>query len=134
MHSSSSSSVVKVVLQSIDGKIFKVDKAVAKKSVTIEHWTENRLTSLGLFVSLMFLATYLQRSLSNANYLDINGILSLACEDILDMIKRKDPSTSVGISTSCRIFPQKGRKICEWRICGLLTKSLLFVDILCLLV
>ncbi|KAI5683287.1 hypothetical protein M9H77_04515 [Catharanthus roseus] len=112
---SSSSSTIKVVLQSIDGKTFEVDKAVTKQSVTIEQLIEDRLIEPVLRSSLMFLRVVTQppsgendveqkafvSELVNDNeqtlfgllvavdYLEIKGLMSLACEDVLDMIKRK---------------------------------------------
>ncbi|KAI5667531.1 hypothetical protein M9H77_17384 [Catharanthus roseus] len=47
---SSSSSAIKVVLQSIDGKTLEVDEVVAKQFVTIEHLLEDRLTRTGPMV------------------------------------------------------------------------------------
>ncbi|KAI5681884.1 hypothetical protein M9H77_03112 [Catharanthus roseus] len=47
MASSLSSSTIKVVLQSSRDKTFKVDEAIAKQSMTIEHLIEDMLTSSG---------------------------------------------------------------------------------------
>ncbi|KAI5662676.1 hypothetical protein M9H77_21999 [Catharanthus roseus] len=77
MASCSSTSFVKIVLQSIDDKAFEVDEAIAKQSVTIEHMIEDRNPIWTVVV---------------ADYLAIKGLLSPACEDILDFIKRKDPT------------------------------------------
>ncbi|KAI5654114.1 hypothetical protein M9H77_31301 [Catharanthus roseus] len=106
MASSSSSSAIKVVLQSIDGKIFEVDEAVAKKSVTIEHLIEDRLTRTGPDVDYYKLVVTQPPSGENDVELkafvselvndDEKTLLSLACENVLDMINHKD-STHIHI-------------------------------------
>ncbi|KAI5658144.1 hypothetical protein M9H77_26937 [Catharanthus roseus] len=114
MASSSSSSTVKFVFQSINGKIFEVYEAVAKQFVTIEQLIEDRLTRIGLVVIPNVSGNILAKtvkycnhvltkppSMNNdeqtlfgllvaADYLDIKGLLSLSCEHVLDMVKRKD--------------------------------------------
>ncbi|KAI5667234.1 hypothetical protein M9H77_17087 [Catharanthus roseus] len=129
-------SAVKVFLQSIDGKTFEVDEAVAKQSVMIEHLIKDKLTRTGLVIIpnvsgdvLAKIVDYCKcvviKPPSGENdvelrafvselvnddeetvfgllvavyYLDIKGLLSLACENVLDMIKRNDPAHI------CRIF------------------------------
>ncbi|KAI5657217.1 hypothetical protein M9H77_26010 [Catharanthus roseus] len=117
-----------VTLSSIDGKTFKVDEAVAKQFVTIEHFNKDRLTSSDSVVITnvsgdilakiieycKFVVTKLHSGKNDvklkafvsglvnddeetlfgllvaADYLDIKGLLSLACKKVLDLIKRKD--------------------------------------------
>ncbi|KAI5664715.1 hypothetical protein M9H77_24038 [Catharanthus roseus] len=88
--------------------------AMAKQSVTIEHLIENMLTRIGLVIIPNCVVTKppsgvidvklktfvielvnddektLFGLLVGAYYLDIKGLLSLSCENILDMIKSKD--------------------------------------------
>ncbi|KAI5654112.1 hypothetical protein M9H77_31299 [Catharanthus roseus] len=128
MSSSSSSSTVEVVLQSIDGKIFDVDEVVAKQSVMIEHLIENRLTSSSPVVIpsvcgnrlakiIEYCKCVVTKPLSGENYVEpkafvlglvnddeenlfrlfvamdylaIKGLLSLSCDEVLDLIKDKD--------------------------------------------
>ncbi|KAI5672294.1 hypothetical protein M9H77_12658 [Catharanthus roseus] len=139
MASSLSSSANKVVLQSINGKTFEVDEALAKQSVMIEHLIKDRLTKTGHVVipnvsgnilakiveycncvvtqppsdeNDIELKAFVLDLVNNdeqtlfgllvaADYLDIKGLLYISCEDVLDMIKRKD------LLHICRIFNVK---------------------------
>ncbi|KAI5661885.1 hypothetical protein M9H77_21208 [Catharanthus roseus] len=148
MASTSSSRSEKIVLQVSDGIIFEVDKAVANlasrglillpkvpsnilakvieycKRVITQQLTSGNNIDLKAFVSELVNddEKTLFGLLVAADYLDINGLLSFTCEDVLDMIKCKIWSTYEGFSISRQIFPRKRRKICEGRIPGLSTK------------
>ncbi|KAI5640845.1 hypothetical protein M9H77_00415 [Catharanthus roseus] len=74
------------------------DEVVAKQSVTIKHMIEDSLASKGpiLLLKSLRVVTQLPASENDVDlkafvYALVNGLLSLACEDVLDMIKRKDP-------------------------------------------
>ncbi|KAI5657583.1 hypothetical protein M9H77_26376 [Catharanthus roseus] len=96
--------VRKIILQGGDGIIFEVDEAVAKQFVTIKHMIEDSLTSRGPIllpkVPDNILTKFIEYCMWLLNHPPTVGCcglpqhkwpLPLACEDVLDMIKRKDP-------------------------------------------
>ncbi|KAI5654221.1 hypothetical protein M9H77_31408 [Catharanthus roseus] len=88
----------------IDGKTFEVDEAVARQSVMIAHLIEGRTSTMvipnvsGYILSNIVeyckhLATQPPSSKNDVElktFVSELGLLSLVCEDVLDMIKLKD--------------------------------------------
>ncbi|KAI5666663.1 hypothetical protein M9H77_16516 [Catharanthus roseus] len=106
MSSSSLSGAVKVILQSSDSKIFEINKAVTKQSVTIEYLIEDRLTNSDPVVipnvsgnTLTKIIVHCERVIaqppSDENDLELKAfvsglrLLSLTCKEVLDWIKHK---------------------------------------------
>ncbi|KAI5666311.1 hypothetical protein M9H77_16164 [Catharanthus roseus] len=134
MASSSSSGIVKVVLQSINDEAFKIDEAVAKQSVTIEHLIKDRLTSSGPIIIpnvsgdilakvVKYYKCVVTEPLSGENDVELKAFVSEMVNDIEgtpfgllvtgDYLAIKDFRPFLVkefcVSTSRRNFPQKTR-------------------------
>ncbi|KAI5654188.1 hypothetical protein M9H77_31375 [Catharanthus roseus] len=123
----------KIILLGSNDITFEVDEAMAKQSVTIKHMIEHSLATRGPIllpkvpgnilakndVDLRaFVSTLVNEHeetlfvlLVATDYLDIKGLLSLTCEDVLDIIKCKDLKHIRGIFNI--ISPEEEEKICR---------------------
>ncbi|KAI5663152.1 hypothetical protein M9H77_22475 [Catharanthus roseus] len=126
----------KIVLQGSENITFEVDDAVAKQSVKIKHMIEDSLASRGLILlpkvpcyilakvieyckHMAFVSTLVNDDVETlfellvaADYLDINDLLSFACEDVLDMIKCKDPTHICRLfNITTKFFPEEEERM-----------------------
>ncbi|KAI5677241.1 hypothetical protein M9H77_08191 [Catharanthus roseus] len=102
-----------IVLQGSDNITFKVNGVVAKQSVTIKHMIKDSLASRGPILLPKVPSNILAKVIEYYKYVVTQlppGLLSLACDDVLDMIKWKHPELICRFSTSCRFFPRRGGK------------------------
>ncbi|KAI5676074.1 hypothetical protein M9H77_07024 [Catharanthus roseus] len=106
-----------ILLTKVLGNILVKVLEYCKRVVTQPPASENNV-DLKAFVSVLVnnYEETLFELLVAANNLDKKGLLSLACEDVLDMINCKD------LEHIHKIFPQKRKKRCEGRIHELSTK------------